>query len=326
MDRTFVTCVLALSSWVAVPQVAHADDLRTIVRFDPALGELPESIAADHCGNLYVSVAQSVRKVDAQRQVTTIATLPLPAGANSNGLKVGPDGWIYIVSNSFSPVPSAAFVWRVSPTGAVEQFAALDPNGFPNDLAFDDDDNMYVTDSFLGLIWKIDPHRVVSVWASDPLLFGNPAAPVVPIHDLGANGIAFDRKERNIYISNTDYGKILRVSFDRGHHAGPVQVFVDDPLLRGIDGVAFDTKENLYVAVNFQDRIASIDKQGHVHVVAEGSPLDGPASLVFGTGRRDDDTLYISNFAIFRALGVIPGVPSPSIGSLSVPHPGLELP
>jgi sugar lactone lactonase YvrE len=104
-----------------------------------------------------------------------------------------------------------------------------------------------------------------------------------------------------------------------------VHLVAADPLLRGADGIAFDVKENLYVSVNFQDRISVVDKHGHVDTVAEGAPLDGPSSLAFGTG-SDDETLYITNFAIGRALGIVAGTPHPGILSLHVHHPGLPLP
>jgi len=113
----------------------------TVLTLDPTLGELPESITSDRQGHLYFSlVSGSVRRVNPDGSVVQVGAVPLPAGALLTGIKVGPDGFIYTCSASFSPSPSGAFVWRISPvTGAVTQFTSLDPNGFPNDLAFTED-------------------------------------------------------------------------------------------------------------------------------------------------------------------------------------------
>ena len=130
-----------------------------VLNFNPAFGQLPESITADGNGNIYASnVSGAVQKIDPVTQsFTTVATVTLPAGASLTGIKVGPDGFIYVCSDSFSPTPAGAFVWKVSPqTGAVSLFATLNPNGFPNDIAFQDDGSMLVTDPFLALIYKID--------------------------------------------------------------------------------------------------------------------------------------------------------------------------
>jgi sugar lactone lactonase YvrE len=310
---------------ILLPAASNSAPMHTIVTFDPTLGELPESITADDHDNLYVSVAGSVRKIDPSHALSTVATLPLPPGAFSGGVKVGPHGSIYVASGAFSPSPNAAFVWRIS-GGAVTAFAELDPNGFPNDLALDDDGSVYVTDSFLGRIWKVGRHGGVSVWLSDPLFDGNVAAPALPIHAFGADGIVFDKEKKNLYVTNLDFGTILRIPLDSHGRPGRIEVFADDTRLKGADGLAFDDKGNLYVAVNAQDQIVVIDKHARLDVVEQGSPLDGPSSLVFGTGECDRTTLYLSNFAIARATGAKPGTPEPAILSFEVPHQGLPLP
>src|SRR5215468_10325429 len=61
-----------------------------VLNFNPALGQLPESITADGNGNIYASnVSGAVQKIDpATQSFTTIATVTLPAGANLTGIKV----------------------------------------------------------------------------------------------------------------------------------------------------------------------------------------------------------------------------------------------
>jgi sugar lactone lactonase YvrE len=309
-----------------LPTAAEAAQPSTVVAFNPAAFELPESITSDEDGNIYLSMANQVKVVTPAGQVSVFATLPIPAGAFVTGLKMGPDGYLYAGSGGFAPDPSAAFVWRISPSGVVSQFAALDSFGFPNDLAFDDDGNLYVTDPFLGCIWKLDEVGDSSIWLSDALLDGNSESPALLIHEFGVDGIAFDRNQKSLYVGNLDYGRIIKIKMDHGYPED-VQVFADDPeVLAGADGIAFDTKGTLFVAVNGQDRIAAVDKHGVVSVVAQGGLLDAPSSMVFGTTHDDKKTLYISSFAINRALGTQAGTPNPALLQMDVQHRGLSLP
>jgi sugar lactone lactonase YvrE len=309
-----------------LPLVAQARPLRTVVPFDPTLGQLPESIAADRGGNLYVSMGSQVTRVDPTRAISTLATLPVPAGVFATGVKFAPDGRLFVASGGFDPALDGSFVFSVSTTsGAVEQFATLDPDGFPNDLAFDDDGNTFLTDSFLGAVWKIDPDGNASIWLSSPLLAGNPDAPALGA-PFGADGIAFDRHKRNVYVTNLDFGAILKIGVLEDGGPSDVEVFAADPRLVGADGVAFDAAGTLYVAVNAQDQLATVDRHGMVDVIAQGGLLDGPSSLAFGVAPCDRTTLFITSFAIGRAQGLFPGEPHPAILSLGVQVPGLKLP
>jgi len=323
MKRTVLTW--AISALVAFStSMAMADPpVKTLLSFDPSLGELPESVTTDDFGNLYISVGGTVRKFDTAHHLSTLATVPIPAGAFSVGVKVGPDGYIYLASGALFTEPNAAFIWRISPTGVAKVFATLPPESFPNDMAFDDRGQMYVTDSFLGQIWKIDVQGHATVWLKDERLLGNPAAPVPVFHAFGANGIALDASQHNLYVGNTDYGRILRVRIHSGSAAG-VEILAESELLKGADGIALDRRGTLYVAVNAHDRIATVDRQGDVAVYAEGTPLDAPSSVVFGSSCHDERTLYLSSFALYRANGFIPGAPHPAIQSIRVPFGGVD--
>lgn len=323
MGATFIAfAVVALSAGEAA---AAAPTL--VQAFDPGLGQLPESITTDDDGNFYMSMGATVTKLTPGGQLSVLASPPVPEGAFVTGVKFGPDGFLYAGSGGFAPAPSAAFVWRIDPDdGSVEEFAALDPFGFPNDLAFDDDGNVYVTDPFLGQIWKIDEDGGAEVWIADDTLKGNPQAPVLLIHDFGADGIALDKHQDNLYIGNLDYGTIVRIPIECDGEAGEPEIFADDfDKLAGADGIAFDHKGDLYVAVNWQDSLAVVDKHGDVSTIASGGVLDGPSSLVFGTTAKTKKTLFVTSFAINRALGTQAGPPMPSLARLPVKNKGLPL-
>ncbi len=322
--------VVCLSMGASAPAMAGPpgapEPVSVVLDFNPALGQLPESITADGNGNIYASnVSGAIQKIDPETQsFTTVATVTLPAGADLTGIKVGPDGFIYVCSDSFSPVPAGAFVWKVSPqTGAVSLFATLNPNGFPNDIAFQNDGSMLVTDPFLGLIYKIDTSGNATIWLSDPLLAGNPAAPAFGVHDFGVDGIAFDSNKKNLFVGNVDFGRVIQIPVCDGN-PGPLHVLAEDPTLVGIDGIAIDRRGTIFAAVDTQDRLATVDKQGNISVIAEGAPLQNPSSFAFGTAQGEKKTLYVANFSIVRVLSGEPA--NPGILSLPAQVPGLPLP
>lgn len=320
---TWVAAIV-LAAW-SVTAPAEAAAPTQLVALDPAQGQLPESLVVDHDGTFYVSMGSQVARIDATDAVSTLASLPVPGGS-ATGVKLAPSGQLYVATAAFSPAADASHVFGVDKaTGAVSLIADLDANGFPNDIAFDAHGAAFVTDSFLGAIWKIDSTGAASLWLTDPLLQGNASENVFGV-PFGANGIAFDRSKRKLYVANTDLGAVVAIRIGWGGQPGDVEVLAAEPALVGADGLAMDASGTLYVAVNGQDQLATVDKKGNVRVIAQGGVLDGPSSLAFGTGHCDHHTLFLTNFAILRALGAKPGVPNPGILSLRVKVPGLPLP
>lgn len=295
-----------------------------LVTFDPNASELPESITTDGDGHVFFSLFNGqIRELLPNDSTRTIATVPLPAGGVMTGIKVGPDGLIYTTSSSFSVDQPAAFVWRTDPaTGNVERFATLDPSGFPNDMAFEDDGSFFVTDPFLGRLYHVDGDGTVTVAVSDPLLLGDPAAPAFPTHEFGVDGIAWDQTKQNLYVGVIDFGRIVRFPY-RCHGLGKPVVVAESPQLKGVDGIALDRNGTVYAAVNTQNLIATVDRRGNVSVYATSSLFDSPSGIAFGTGHGDKKTAYISNFAISTVLSG--GTAHPAILSMPVPVPGADL-
>jgi sugar lactone lactonase YvrE len=282
--------------------------------------DIPESVTTDEAGTLYVSNGNTVLFRPHGGVFATFGTLPLPVAAL--GVKVGPDGCVYNASTSLSAV-AGAFVWRLCAPGSVEVFAELDHGGAPNDLAFAEDGTLLVTDPVLGRIYAIDVSGSVGVFAEHPLLAGNPAEPALVFRALGVNGIAFDRQQRHLYVSNTDQGSVLRIAVN--DTTREPSVFASDTRLRGADGIAFDRSGELLVAVNAVDSLVALDEHANLRVLRSGGLLDGPSSLVFGATRRDKHVLYVTSSAFSRTLGLQPGAAQPALLTLPVSTPGLPL-
>jgi sugar lactone lactonase YvrE len=302
-------------SLALVATAAGASGVTTVLAFNPAALEAPEGVAVDRKGNIFVGMAFTgeIKKVTPGGMVSTFADLD-PSSGFLTGLAFDRAGNLYAALASF--VPATHGIWRVSQSGATVRFAALDPTGLPNVLAFDRRGNLYVSDSILGRIWKISKQGAVSVWKADPLLAGlGLLVPLIP--PVGANGLAFDEEQENLFVVNTEKGLIARIDVRSNGTAGDIHVFVQDPGLFGADGCTFDDDDNLYVAVNGQDSIARVSEEGSVAIVAQGGLLQNPAEVRFGVG-KNDETLYITNFALFRFLGLTPGPPRPALLSLAV--------
>jgi sugar lactone lactonase YvrE len=175
--------------------------------------------------------------------------------------------------------------------------------------------NLFVADSE-GVIYTIDPAGTANVWSADPSLRPNstasataPACGFVPLA-IGANGIAHDAK--NVYVTNTDYGRLIAIPIAADGTAGTPSILKEDcASLGGADGLVIDRDGSFVIAVNAQDKIVRVTPSGRVTVLAAGGPLATPASVLFDTnapagGRR----LLITNTTFFAApdAGLSPGL------------------
>lgn len=69
-----------------------------------------------------------------------------------------------------------------------------------------------------------------------------------------------------------------------------------------------------------------MSKHGRIDERFAGAPLDGPASVAFGTRRGDEKTLYVLSGAFMRTFGIKPGTPHPALLSTRTRHEGLDVP
>lgn len=318
-------------AFVAMPLVtlAAAPQVGAIQNFGPSLladCPNPEGIAIDPTGNLYAAsfpAFQTVRTPSANICVISPAGVlidkilvpPGPAGVtNLLGELFEPGQGLYVVDFA-SGTPGLGRLLRVDPathsiTTLATRFAAA------NAIAQDRHRNLFVSDSFEGNIVKVAPDgSSSSVWVSSPLLAPNGFPP------FGANGLAFDRDQKNLYVANTSADTIVRIPVLDDGSAGTPVVFAAGSdasgVLDGADGIMFDVKGNLYVCANQANEIQVLAPDGTLVARYKGtgaSALDFPASLVF-KGRD----LYITNLSLFDG-----GVHS-KLSVMVAPNPGLPL-
>src|SRR5689334_3665523 len=176
-----------------------------------------------------------------------------------------------------------------------------------NALTFDKSGNVYVSDSFNGVIWKTGQSGgTATSWSAGSLLspdfdVGNPPVDLTP--PFGANGIEFNNAGTIMFVANTAAHQIIQIPVNLDGSAGMPSIFITG--INAPDGIAIDSRDNLWVCANQQDEIDVLDKTGKVIAklgdfqgIDETGTPEGflfPASLAFS---RDGRTLYVSNLAL----------------------------
>jgi hypothetical protein len=281
-----------------------------LIEFDAMMGQQSEGLAltADSALVGFLPIGE-IGEVDLATSMLTdwgsTAPFPMPGAGYLLGLAIDSNDNVYGGLASFSPaVLGGVYQWPAAGGVQATPWATDNAFFFPNGLAFDSNDILYVADS-IGTIFEVNQQGNVQEWLSDPLLVGdmaNCANAPTPL-DIGANGIAITATD--MYVANTNFGTIVRVPIEANGAAGVPEVLAgpDCTTLGGADGVWLDGT-TLYVAVNAANAIVSVDvADGTVTPIFSGAPLQSPASIVKGS----DGALYVTNaaFGMMQVPGLV---------------------
>jgi hypothetical protein len=246
------------------------------------------------------------------------ATIADPTNRLGLGLATDHAGNMYWAIGALGPGRSPPGIDKVPPDGGTATL--LTPPDFPAALPDGIDvigKNAYWTDAIMGTVNVTDIRTgATRVWSNDPLLLGNvEACGGTPFPaPLGANGISHHGD--TIYVTNSNYGRLLRIPIKSDGDAGTVGVVVESCAhLHGLDGVATDRDGTLLATRQPTSSIVRIcPNSGKTEVVYAGAPLDGPASDFIWNAPNGDRKLLITN----STLGSPPGGPGPSIASINL--------
>jgi sugar lactone lactonase YvrE len=286
-----------------------------LTSFDASAFELPEGLAVRD-DELLVGFAfnSMVEQFDLEGGARSpFATLPVPAPNTGflTGLTSDSAGAVFAALVSFTGDPTAG-VYRIPAGGGEPTLFASDAElVFPNGFAWDDAGTLFVTDSATSKVFRVAPSGAAEVWSSDALLAGDPTVCGGQPEDIsvGANGIVWTPEA--VFVASSDQALVVRIPVLADGSAGVAEPFTtpDCDLLAGLDGLALDDDGSLVGAVNRSDRLVRINAAGEVEVLLEGPPLDFPASLAFH-GSGEERALYVTNFALNRALAGQPASPA----------------
>jgi sugar lactone lactonase YvrE len=305
------TLLLALAFLFSAP--AAAWDRGKVERFAslPAGAANPEGIAVSKYGNVYVGTfavtgAPPGRMFvfdddgDLRRELNPTGSSNLLLGVDFN--PVTDDLLVVDFGNKnvlrVNPLTGAATIFTTIPGGAAAG---------PNALAFDRAGNVYISDSFQGIIWRTGPNGGAPLaWVTSPLLTTTGTPP------FGANGMDFNRRETALFVANTGNDQVIRIPLTAGAPGTP-EVFVNS--INGADGLILDEHDNLWVTANQADEIVVVDPTGKA--IAKLGDFDGlrhgaPDGLLFPASlARRGDWVYVTNLALdIRLFGLPQAVDS----------------
>jgi sugar lactone lactonase YvrE len=304
----------------ATPTIGEVQTLRN---YNPDAGELPEGLAVDKRGRIYVSMTFTgeLRRIDPDGSEHVVAVLPT-GDFGPAGLAVDAPGNVYAAVITFDPATHG--VWRVTPDGSANRLPGSEAVGFPNGVAFGDRGTLYVTDSINGAVWAIPKGGSAELWLQHDVLAGDGSGPTP--FPVGANGITY--RHRTVYVTNTERGSVVTIPVEPDGRPGEPSILVQAAALAASDGMALDVHGNIYVAVIGQSTIVRISPGGGpITVIADGSDgLDFASSVAFGTGRSQRTTLYAVNFSVGPLFGGAPRTHGPALLAVDVGVPGLPQP
>lgn len=306
-----------------------------VAHFEKAAWQLPEGLweMPPTDGGAPVLLA-SLAPLGSLVSVTNAGATPkfgaLGTATNTYTLGVTSDakGDVYVGVGAAGAGPSPApGVYRLPANGsdgAVWSLgsAATPPMAFPNGLDFVGSD-LFVADSG-GAIFKIDAHGTARVWSQDELLAPDQSAcrGVVPLA-VGANGIVHDAQ--NVYVTNTNHGRLLRIPILPDGTAGTVAPIVDDcASFAGADGLVLDKDGSFIVALNARNKIVRVTSGGTVSVLAAGAPPRHPRERGHRRARRRATPPRHQRVVLLRSQGGSSGDPLPPAAVRSDRDPGEE--
>ncbi len=303
MRQTRWIGILALATLLTLPAAAMAWQRGRATPFAvlPAGASGPEGIEVDAAGNVYVTTFGFT----AGGPVSGLGQLYVfdPGGALLRQVSIA-GSTPHLLGLAFHPKTGALLlidfgasqVLAVDPvSGASSVFMTVPASGSGlNDLTFDSAGNVYVSDSFQGVVWKVpETGGVASAWVTSTLLQTKGVPP------FGANGLRFNRDETALFVANTGDDTIVRVPVASGNPGSP-SVFANS--VNGADGLIIDDDDNLWVAANQADEIVVIDPTGRaIAKLGDFGGLDdgAPVGMLFPASLRfHGRDLVVTNLAL----------------------------
>ena len=284
----------------------------------------PRGVAVDKVGNVFVSVGDvstgaeviHVRKYAPDGEL--LFSVEIGQGT-IGGLMTSANGDLYVAVAA----GAARGVYRLDREGQIELLPGSDDIFFANGLAFDNVGTLYVTESVSpastppgqGGIWRIPRGGEAALCVRGALLTGTGAlAQPVP---MGANGIAY--YQGDLYVTNTERGTVVRVAVWPDGSVGVPELWttlaeVPESPLYGAptapmgDGIAVDVHGDLYVAVLTRSAIVRLNLMDKSQTTVAAfrvstslpkyAKLDFPASIFFGTGKGERESLFVTNLGM----------------------------
>lgn len=265
---------------------------RVVKTFDE--GFWLEGIAAGKDGTLFLSgnrgldFSKSDYYRDARGELVAVnpdgsgyILLKMPMGLASGVPVVAPDSSIYLTSHG-----DTSYIWHIATSGHASKLAKFPNGAWPNGLDWGPDGMLYSPDSFLGVVWRVNPtNGKVEVALRQPALLPRPFLALAP----GANGLHF--KGRDLIVTVSDRTTILRYVMDDHGHLGPATT-----LASGIPGddFAIGHDGSLFVTTHPYNTLVRVSPHGERTIIAKQEQhIVGATDAAFGRTAQDHNVLYV---------------------------------
>jgi len=281
---------------------------QVLVDLDPASVDrtvIVESITADRNGMLFLAdrVSGNILRVDPKAPAPVVVARiesrevqGKRVNADPSGLAFDVQGDLFIASGPFAEVVRvrAADLNPAKP-GLAQTWATGTPGA--NGVAFNRQGDLFVSGGASGVVFRI----AASGGAAQPVVQIEKFVRTLPDgktqQPIVANGLAFDA-QGVLHVADTARGALWKVVIGSDGKAAAPVLLVQNALLEGADGMAFDRAGRLWVASNELNALVAVTPAGAVQPIARNTstgPLEFPAAVVFV-----GDRAYVANFDVPR--------------------------
>jgi uncharacterized protein (TIGR03437 family) len=317
---------------------------------------LPNGVAVDSAGNLYIADGASrIRKV-AGGVIATVAGNGLVGFSGDGGPATsaelsGPDGVavdsaanLYIADSNNDRIRKVAKGVIATVAGGGTPVGGNGPAtgvqfGYPAAVALDSSGSLYIADQQSNVIWKISNGVIAAVAGNGTQGFSGDGGPATAAQLNNPSGVAVDAAG-NLYISDTDNQRVRKVAngvVTTVAGNGTAGFSGDNGPATGAElnlpaGIAVDSSGNLYISDSYNNRIREVANGMIATVAGNGESgyngYNGPATSVpldspFGIAVDAAGNLYISvGFYESAVLKVSNGVVSVVAGNGSTGFSG----
>jgi sugar lactone lactonase YvrE len=273
MFRPFLTALVLLSgsTFAAKEALFQASPLTEKGQFTDGI----EGPACDEAGNIYCvkfGGEHTLGKTSPEGKAALFVNLP--AGSTANGIRLGPDGFLYVADYTGHNIlkvnrqTGETIVWAHEPT--LNQ---------PNDLAILDDGSFYASDpdwkAGTGQIWRISREGKFTKVAPD----------------MGTtNGIDVSPDGKTLYVNESVQRKVWAFSIESDGSLTNKRLLKEFPDF-GFDGMRLDVKGNLYITRHGKGTVVKLSPKGDIlqEITLPGS---NPSNICFGG--PDGRTAYVT--------------------------------
>lgn len=281
----------------------EADGPAAVVVTAPGL--FPEGLTYDPVGHRFIIGSFWTGQLLAVGADGSSIPFAAPPGANLTGVEADPDGGRLLVA--VTGLPSGTSMLSVHDLATGEQLELIDfasvldnPARFANGITFDDDGNVYVTDTGAGVIYKVDSSYEASVFAEHESFAPVQAGPTAS----GLNGVVYH--DGSLIVAHAPTGQLLKVSLDDPSNPTPIPT--------GVDGMAID---GLHLSDD-GGTLAVVSNYGSVHLFESDDWDTATAVGQFDVGETFPTSVTDRDGVFYVLQGHLDKIPDPSVDTFEI--------